>query len=78
MTYTVKYKTAKQMFWKKIKKVKGDGLVETGTHRFFITENESRVEIPMQDMLFQFSNERFLLIKQNMEKESGQTINLHK
>ena len=71
MTYTVKYK--KKWFWKKIKKVQGDGIIETNSHRFFILDDETRIEIPLY-CSFWFSKERFLSIKQRMEAESGQSI----
>lgn len=71
MLYTVKYKVG--FFWRTIRKVKGDGLVENGKARFFIREDETRIEIPITAQ-FIFSKERFLSIKKNMEKEAGQKI----
>ena len=71
MTYTVRYR--RKWLWKKIKNVKGDGIVETGSHRFFILDDETRLEIPL-NYSFQFSVERFFSIKQRMEAESGQNI----
>jgi len=73
MTYTVKYKSPKKLFWTKIKKVQGDGIVESNAHRFFILKDEVRIEIPLY-CSFWFSKERFLSIKQRMESESGQSI----
>ena len=76
MTYTVKFKTEKDWFWKTLNKVKGDGIMPDSSvsTRFFILEDESRIEIPITGTLFKFSNERFLMIKQNMEKEANQDI----
>ncbi len=72
MTYTVKYKLRNQFFWRKIKNVKGDLFhKDIPVHRIFILEDESRIEIPILDTIFSFSKERFIVIKQNMEKESG-------
>ena len=73
MTYTVKYKAPNGLFWTKIKKVQGDGIVESNAHRFFILDDEVRVEIPLH-CSFWFSRERFLVIKQRMEAESGQSM----
>jgi hypothetical protein len=73
ITYTVKYKLPNDLFWKKIKKVEGDGILETGTYRFFSMEDGSRVEIPL-GYIFEFGKERFLAIKMNMEKTAGQPI----
>lgn len=75
--YTVKYKKTNAWFWKTLKRVKGDGAMQQevgAAYRWFIMENDERLEIPMDDMIFLFSNDRFLNIKENMEKQAGQTI----
>lgn len=79
-TYTVKYKRVGDFFFKKIKKVKGDFIATDvdGKPRVFILDNESRIEIPTVGMIFEFSYERFLLIKQRMDAESGQNIPLER
>jgi len=79
MTYTVKYKTKRQFFWRKLKKVRGDGLMTDSPvpTRFFILENESRVEIPVEGTIFYFSSERFLIIKKSMEMEANQEIRVN-
>lgn len=69
--YTVYYK--KRFLWKKIKKVKGDGIVENGQSRFFILEDETRIEIPCTN-IFKFSKERFYLIKERLDNEAGQDV----
>jgi hypothetical protein len=71
MTYTVKYKLHDGILWNTIKNVEGD-TVENG-YRYFFIENGSRIEIPLGH-LFKFSKERFLVVKKNMEKESGKPI----
>ena len=76
--YAVKYKKTNGSFWHKIKKVKGDGIVENGISRFFILEDESRVEIPCQNTIFKFSKERFYVIKERMSNEAGQDIKINK
>ena len=80
MNYTVKFKTEKNWFWKTLKKVKGDGIMPDSAvpTRFFILEDESRLEIPIAGTLFSFSYERFLMIKQSMEKEANQDIRTNK
>ena len=73
--YTVKYKHNKSFFWSKLKNVKGDGFVEGNRSiRFFILEDESRVEICTDNMIFKFDNGRFMSIKKEMEKQVGQNI----
>lgn len=71
MTYTVYYK--KRFIWRKIKNVKGDGIIEHGRGRFFILEDETRLEIPII-YHFKFSKERHFSIKDNMEKESRKSL----
>lgn len=73
MTYTVKYMLPGQWFWRTIKRVKADGILENGAARFFQRDDETRIEIPVKARFF-FSKERFLAIKKNMESESGQQI----
>lgn len=73
ISYTVKYRLEGSLFWKTINKVKGDGILDEIT-RWFILEDERRVEIP-RSAEFRFSKERFYCIKEQMEKESGLKIN---
>jgi len=56
--------------------VKGDLIANDVTFkpRVLILHDETRIEIPTDGTLFKFSKDRFLVIKQNMEKESGQKI----
>jgi len=89
MTYTVYYKQTNSLFWKKLKRVKGDGLLDessgyadtngfqsrtTNNSRWFILEDETRIEVPVNNVMFKFSKERFMSIKTQMEKESGQRM----
>ena len=77
--YEVKYKRIGVFSrWKKIKRVKGDGIVENNMSRFFHTEEEERIEIPVINHIFKFSKGRFYVIKGQMEKEAGQTIPVDK
>jgi hypothetical protein len=78
MTYTVKYKRFNQWFWRTIKDVKGDSLEETMQMRVFILKDETRIEIPFQGTSFEFSNERFIVIQQNMKKETGVAVDVVK
>lgn len=76
ITYSVKYK--RYFFWKRIYNVKGDGLLENGMARFFIKEDETRIEVPCQNTVFHFSKDRFAMIKERMEIEAGQGLTLNK
>lgn len=74
MLYSVKYKKAGQMFFRKIKYIKGDGICEGGTgSRYFILQDETRVELPCS-CHFIFSKERFDAIRTMMEQQAGQSI----
>jgi hypothetical protein len=63
--------------YKTIKKVKGDGLVEGGESRYFILEDETRIELP-RVYEFIFSKERYTAILDRMEKETSQNIKIDK
>jgi len=78
ITYTVKYKKINSLFYKTIKKCKGDGFLTEAKSRFFITENEERYEIPWQETIFKFSKERWMSISQRMSQEAGQEIKINK
>jgi len=76
MLYSVHYKKVDSFFWKKINKVKGDFIAQDlpNSPRVLVLDNESRIEIPVHDMMFKFSQERFFLIKKNMDTEAGTVI----
>ena len=74
INYTVRYKEKSILRrWKKLT-VEGDGLLETGTHRFFTLPDKSRIEIPIIGTIFIFDSMRFTAIKDNKENEIGQNI----
>ncbi len=95
MTYTVYYKKTNGIFWRKLKQVKGDGMIDESSGfmstvpgsnlpmftprtqnsgRWFILFDESRVEIPTENMIFKFSKDRHYLIKEQMSKEAHQQV----
>lgn len=86
ITYEVKYKRTNSFFWKKLKKVKGDGYVEGGFNhatgelinskdiRWFQLEDETRIEVPANTYLFEFSKERHFSIKDRMEAEASSSV----
>ena len=77
--YEVSYKKVDSHIWNNIKKVKGDLIIsELPNTRILILEDETRIEIPLTDMMFKFSKERFYRIKENMENESGQNIKVNR
>lgn len=76
MLYTVKYKKVGDFFWSTIKKVKGDYIANdiSTKPRVLILEDETRVEIPTEGVVFKFDVNRHLCILKNMEKESRQKV----
>lgn len=87
ITYTVKYKKIGSFFWNKLKKVKGDGILfeffDGGSNtwfnsRWFILEDETRVEISMKNVIFKFSKERHFSIQERMSNETGQQVRTEK
>ena len=77
MIYSVKYKINGHLFYRKIRKVKGDGIMPENGNRFFILEDETRIEIPTRQTVFRFSPKRFMNIKTQMEKEAAQDIKVN-
>ena len=61
MTYKVRYRRVGGFFWKKINKVTGDGFIEgmPDLIRYFILEDNSRIEVPAANTVFIFSKERY-------------------
>jgi len=83
MEYEVKYRLRGDWFWKKLKRVKADGMVvdqnkSVFQSRFFILNDESRVELPIANTVFVFPKERFISIKESMEAEINQDIKVKK
>lgn len=84
MTYTVFYKKYCSPFWRKIERVEADGVLIDPTsnarfdYRWFLLEDKSRLEIPMNDVIFRFTPERFIATKKMMDSQAGQVIPLIK
>jgi hypothetical protein len=85
----VYYKKVDGKLWKRLKRVKGDGFVErmdekgrkgieNTSIRYFILEDETRLEMSTFDMMFKFSDKRFWAIKERMDNQTGQVIPLDK
>ena len=75
MTYVVKYKKPEWWFWRKIKNVKGDGILfgqggQVVPMRYFILSDDSRIELPMS-MMFRFDSYRCRMIKKSIREEAG-------
>ena len=65
--YGVSYKQPNQWFWRKLKNIKEDGIVEEIQQRWFYDKYNNRYEIP-NSSLFKFSIERHQLIEEMQEK----------
>ncbi|OQC22915.1 MAG: hypothetical protein BWX71_02240 [Deltaproteobacteria bacterium ADurb.Bin072] len=70
MTYTVRYRIKGKIFWRRLKRVKGDGFVKERNTRYFVLEDETLIHIP-DDSEVQFSKERYFITMDKVRKESG-------
>lgn len=74
-TYTVKYKKPGWLFWRKLKGIKGDGILfgqngQTVPVRYFILSDDSRIELPMS-MMFKFDAYRCRAVEEDIRKTAG-------
>jgi len=70
-TYTVKYRQPGQIFWRKLRRVKGDGV--EGLFRFFHLEDDSLIYISSAAEVA-FSPGRQQIIAHKMSREVGQPV----
>lgn len=75
MTYTVRYRRPGQWFWRRLKGVKGDGILfgqggGVAPMRYFILADDSRIELPMS-MMFLFDSGRCRMIEEEIRREAG-------
>lgn len=78
MLYTIWYKKPGGLFWRKMKNVEADTIIETDKGqalpvRVLFLSDKTRLEIPMT-CLIKFSRERFYDIQANLEREAVQKI----
>jgi len=81
MTYTVYYKKPNGVFWNKVKNIEGDTIIESQKGeslpvRVLFLADKTRLEIPMT-YIIKFSKERFYMIQDQMERESGQKLSVN-
>lgn len=82
--YKVRYKLAHQIFFRTLKKVVGDLKLDKNTLNFhknpepwptavrvFELSDGTRIEIPMEGTVFEFSGERIAVIQSQINKERG-------
>jgi len=69
ITYTVSYKATNWLFYKTLKNVKFDGVLDSKS-RWFILSDERYIELP-RTYEFKFSKERFFAVKEDMSNEAG-------
>jgi len=56
--YQVKYRPHRSFFWRKIKNVLEDGLIDDTNVRFFINDKQERIELALEGIRLVFSPER--------------------
>jgi hypothetical protein len=69
--YTVKYRQPGQLFWRKLKRVTGDGF--DGGARFFRTVDDNIVWVSTQAEVI-FGPQRQKVVVYRMSKEAGQPV----
>lgn len=77
-TYTVSYRKIGAWRWQVLERVKGDGYVQDSARlqRFFILEDETRVEIPVPGVEFEFCRGRYESILATAEAQAAQKLAL--
>lgn len=73
-TYTARYRNPGQLFWRKLRRVIGDG-IEPGQFRWFVLEDGRMVYVALGAEV-EFSAERREIIAAQMRKESGGQVNI--
>jgi len=66
--YEVKYKLPNMWFWRKLKNIVEDGIIEENKCRWFSTKHRERIEIPLT-CEFYFSEERQDIIDNRHKEE---------
>ena len=56
--YQVKYRPHRSFFWRKIKNVLEDGVIDDTNVRFFINDKQERIELALEGIHLVFSPER--------------------
>lgn len=72
MLYSGKYKLTGQIFWRNLKKVKGDSLIDG--LKIITFEDDSSIHFPVNQVTIKWNRDRFEDIRNKMEVEAGQPI----
>lgn len=56
--YQVKYRPHRSFFWRRIKDVLEDGMIEGTNIRFFVNDKQERIELALEGIHLVFSPER--------------------
>jgi hypothetical protein len=56
--YQVKYRPHRSFFWRKIKNVLEDGVIDDTNVRFFVNDKQERIELALEGIHLVFSPER--------------------
>jgi hypothetical protein len=70
-TYKAKYRQPGQIFWRTLRRVRGDGIGEG--FRFFVLEDDTMIYVSI-DAEVRFPPERATSIERTMSKEAGQPV----
>ena len=70
--YSGKYKLQGQLFWRKLKRVKGDW-IENGV-KGIVFEDDSQFQFPASQVTIYWDKSRFEDIRNKVEAEAGQAV----
>lgn len=71
-TYTVRYRQPGQWLWRRVRRVRGDG-IEAGQFRWLAMEDDSLLYLSLQAEVY-FPPERQEIITRKMSREAGQPV----
>lgn len=77
LIYEGRYRPRGAWFWRRFKKVMGDGFEEKFGYRFFVMEDGSMVHF-MPDAEVWFGKERELAIAKKMSQDAGQEVQVNR
>lgn len=72
--YHVKYRRHGSFFWKHLKNILEDGFVDNTNVRFFVNDKRERIELPLDNILLVFSEERVDAIEELNRKTKEDLI----
>ncbi len=70
-TYVCRYRKFGTEAWHTLSNLVGDGYAPETGHRYFVTHDGARIEIPVIEMEFHFSKERSEMMDEMKQRETN-------